>query len=105
MSGPPIIVYACLPFDRRLNGVTAAGVLRAAHDIRSLGQGFLACIGLFGDSLAGAVCSALVLYLLKGFTAVRVLLYSGIAILTCAGIGDRSGLVLPAVPKSLQGLT
>lgn len=103
---------------------TAAGVLLATYEIRSLWELFLEYIGLFGGSLAGlfalgiftqrghgtgalvgAVCSAVILYVVKVFTAVHFFLYGGIGILACVGIGYLSSLVLPADQKSLDGLT
>jgi len=103
---------------------TAAGLLLATYEIRSLWELFLEYIGLFGGSLAGlfvlgvftrrghgtgalvgAVCSAVLLYLVKVFTAVHFFLYGGIGILACVGIGYLSSLVLPADQTSPDGLT
>lgn len=103
---------------------TAAGVLLATYEIRSLWELFLEYIGLFGGSLAGlfvlgiftqrghatgaligAICSAVILYLVKVFTAVHFFLYGGIGILTCVGIGYLSSLALPAEQTSVDGLT
>ena len=103
---------------------TGAGLFLATYEIRSLWELFLEYIGLFGGSLAGlfvlgiftrqgnargalvgAVSSAIVLYLVKVFTAIHFFLYGAIGILVCVVVGYIASTILPGKQKDLEGLT
>lgn len=103
---------------------TALGLIMATFEIRSLFDLFLELVGLFGGSLAGlfalgiftrrahgtgaligAVSGAVVIYVVKVFTAVHFFLYAGIGIVTCFTVGYLASLVLPSAQPDLDGLT
>ncbi|MBN2270536.1 MAG: sodium/solute symporter [Sedimentisphaerales bacterium] len=103
---------------------TAAGLLMATCEIKSLWDLFLKVLGLFGGSLAGlfalgiftrrahgwgallgALTSALVLFVVVWFTRIHFFLYSGIGIAVCFAVGYLASLLIPANPKNTQGLT
>ena len=103
---------------------TTIGLLMATVEIDSLFDLFLELLGLFGGSLAGlfalgiftrrangvgalagAITSAIVLFLVSAFTQVHFLLYAGIGIATCCAIGYLMSMVFPSSPTRLAGLT
>lgn len=103
---------------------TLLGLFMATFEIASLFDLFLELLGLFGGSLAGlfalgiftrrahgagaligVVMSAIVIYLVKIFTAAHFFLYAGIGIVTCFGVGYIASLLLPFDTPHLRGLT
>ena len=103
---------------------TTIGLLMASADIGSLFDLFLEILGLFGGSLAGlfalgiftrrataagalagAVASAVTLYLVSTLTQVHFFLYAGIGLTTCFAVGYLTSLALPERPMRLRGLT
>lgn len=103
---------------------TTIGLLMATIEIESLFDLFLELLGLFGGSLAGlfalgiftrrangvgalagAITSAIVLYLVSAFTQVHFFLYAGIGIATCCAVGYLMSLAFPSSPSPLAGLT
>lgn len=103
---------------------TILGLFMATFEIASLFDLFLELIGLFGGSLAGlfalgiftrrahgtgaligAATSAVVIYLVKVYTAAHFFLYAGIGIVTCFVVGYFASILLPANQPHLRGLT
>ncbi len=103
---------------------TVAALLFASANVKSLFEQFVAVLGLFGGSLGGlfllgmftrkangpgamigAVVAAVVLYLVKTFTATHLYLYAFVGVTTCFIVGYFASGLFPAGGKSLQGLT
>jgi len=103
---------------------TAAGLLMATYEIKSLWDLFMKILGLFGGSLAGlfalgiftrrahgwgalvgALGSALALFAVQWFTSIHFFLYGAIGIGVCFVVGYLASLLIPARPKDTQGLT
>ena len=105
---------------------TAAAMLIATYDIRSLWDLFFQLVGLVGSGLAGLFflgiftrrasgpgalvgvgVSASVLYFVQNYTSLHLLLYSFVGVMTCVGTGyAASRLLFPLPPqKDLSGLT
>ncbi len=103
---------------------TAAALVLAASDIRSVWDTFLTFLGLFGGSLAGlfalgiltrrahgagavvgAAAGAAATFAVQSLTPVSFFLYAGTGIVTCFVAGYLASLVLPGRPRDLAGLT
>jgi solute:Na+ symporter, SSS family len=103
---------------------TLFALLFSSADIKSLFESFITVIGLFGGSLGGlfllgmftrrangsgavvgALVGAVVLYLVKTYTATHLYLYAFIGITTCFSVGYLVSLCIPAAPRPLRGLT
>ena len=103
---------------------TTIGLLMASIEIESLFDLFLEFLGLFGGSLAGlfalgiftqranalgalagAVTSAVALYIVSTFTQVHFFLYAAIGISTCFIVGYLVSLAFQNGQPNLDGLT
>jgi SSS family transporter len=119
----------CLNLARWLTVLLgAAGVATAlwmaSSNIKSLWDTFITILGLTGGALAGmfilgiftrrangpgtligALCGAIVLYLVQSRTGVHFFLYAAVGIAACVLIGYIASLLIPAGKKDLGGLT
>jgi len=126
---PPATDVACLRLAKTLTmilglGATAIAVLLASFDIASLWDIFLQIGSLFGGALAGlfvlgiftkrasgtgaltgAVASAVILFLVKTYTAIHFFLYAVVGVVACVLVGYAVSWWLPPPAKSLGGLT
>ena len=103
---------------------TGAALLMATFQVQSLwdlfmtiaglatgGLGGLFVLGIFTrranspGAIAGALVSAVVLYLVKTQTHVHFFLYVGIGMLTCVAVGYSVSLLFPVGSRSINGLT
>lgn len=103
---------------------TIFALLFSTADIKSLFDSFITVIGLFGGSLGGlfllgmftrrangtgavvgALTGAVVLYLVKTYTATHLYLYAFVGIVTCFVAGYLTSILIPVAPRSLKGLT
>jgi Na+/proline symporter len=103
---------------------TVLALFFANANITSLWEQFMSILGLFGGSmcglfmlgiftkrtggiaaLCGAVISAFVLYWVKTFTDVNLILYGSIGIVVCVVSGYILSFVIPEKQKDITGLT
>ena len=103
---------------------TATSLLIAKYKIPSLYDLIFMFGGLFGGGLGGIfilgiftrrahargvlvglIVSAIVLYLVKGYTNIHFFLFAAIGILTCVIVGYFMSLLIPTRKRNLDGLT
>lgn len=103
---------------------TVMALVVARLEIKSMLDFFYTILGLFGGSLAGlfilgiftrkadgigaltgAALSAFVLYVVRTFTEVHSMLYAGIGLIVCVGVGYYTSLGLPPEQEDINGLT
>jgi SSS family solute:Na+ symporter len=103
---------------------TVVAMVLGASGLHSLWDTYNSLVGLAGSGLAGlfalgiftrrssaagalvgAICSAVVLYLVERFTDLHFFLYALVGITSCAVIGYGVSLMLPDRNRSLAGLT
>jgi solute:Na+ symporter, SSS family len=107
-------------------GVAGTGVALAvaSFDIGSMWETFLGVMGLFGGTVsglfvlgifsrhangrgavAGAVVSAVLVFVVKQFTPAHFFVYPIVGVTSCVGVGWLASFALPTRPKNLSGLT
>ena len=119
----------CLTLARWLTlalGIIAVGTasLMATYPIESQWDLFLRMLGLLGGGLSGVfalgiftgrahgtgvlvgvAASAAILLLVQRFTQAHFFTYAGIGMISCMVVGYVASVMLPAPPRSLEGLT
>ncbi|MBN1443225.1 MAG: sodium/solute symporter [Planctomycetes bacterium] len=103
---------------------TAAALLLASFDVRSLWDTFIGVIGLFGGplcglfclgvltrrahgrgALLGAIAGAAILFTVERFTQVHVFLYAAVGVAASFAAGYLFSIILPAPQADTRGLT
>ncbi len=103
---------------------TIVAMLFATMDIKSVTLFFVSLLGLIGSglgglfalgiftqranwsgALVGAIGSAVILLLIKTYTAVNIFLYSAIGFMLCLCLGYIASLIIPVKSKPLDRLT
>jgi SSS family solute:Na+ symporter len=103
---------------------TIVAIMFATMDIKSVTLLFVSTLGLIGSglgglfalgiftrrsngpgALVGAIGSAIILLLIKTYTAVNIFLYSAIGFMLCLCLGYIASLLIPVKSKSLDRLT